>query len=540
MKDIRKRIVSFLIALLLVGSMVSATGVLEQAVRAYAQDYIYYGTLDIKDKGWTQYNTGLNYDMTGGTAGTIYQGAKLAVIDEKINKSGNKVSYVYSEDLGKNCYVATKCIKAMVSSSEPTPAPVQIADAYRIVGANYLRIRSNPGVKYSILGTIPCNAKVIVTEYNNGWGKTTYEGKTGWISLDYTKREELRDGIYRIIPKCAPSCVLGLSGNGTEDGTNVEIQERQEGDSQLFAVSKMADGSYLIRNVLSDKMLDVASGSTETGGNIQVYTDNGTSAQKWILSARENNYYIVRSICSDLALDVSGGLDASGTNIQQWDLNYSDAQLFQFEPAGQREIQAKIEELFVKLGGDISEFVDNGVAKACYFTFSGEPCKRVGKKHIGNDAVWSVIRADWFKNIFEVEKLGGDKQFPDVNQFPKHTVSGKSGAGEKNSGSQCFGFACFAQWYLYQESNRDYVQGSRVGQGKWGAEFLQDYAQPGDVLRVLEVREGVHHSMVVYAIDDEGITVLDCNNCGEPCRVALQKIEWKKWSGKTVYVYRVE
>lgn len=490
----------------------------------YAQDYLYYGTLDIEAQGWSAYNTGLNYEMTGGTAGTIYQGAKLAVIDEKVDSSGRKVAYVYSEDLGKNCYVTSKYIKVTGSA----PAPVPMGDAYRIVNANYLRIRSNPGTRYSILGTIPCNAKVIVTEYKNGWGKTTYGGTTGWISLVYTKKEELRDGIYRIIPKCAPSCVLGLSGNGTEDGTNVEIQERQEGDSQLFAVSKMADGNYLIRNVLSDKMLDVASGSTEAGGNIQIYTENETDSQKWILSAREDNCYIVRSVCSNLALDVSGGLNASGTNVQQWELNYSDAQLFQFEPAGQKDIQAKIEELFVKLGGNMEEFANNGVAKACYFTTDGKKCNHESGTQKDSNSL--IVATSQFQEAFPGVK---------VAQFPKHLayVSGNQRI-ENNRGSQCFGFACFAQWYLYKESNEDYVTGSCVGQGTWGAEFLKETAQPGDILRL----PAVPHSMIVYAVEEDGVIVLDCNYYykSEPCRVVLHKLEWKKWSGKTVYVYSGE
>lgn len=83
----------------------------EYKVNAYAQEYIYYATLDISSAGYSSYNTGLNYDLLHGTAGTIYQGAKLSVISEKINKKGNKVAYVYSEDLQKNCYVSVKYLK---------------------------------------------------------------------------------------------------------------------------------------------------------------------------------------------------------------------------------------------------------------------------------------------------------------------------------------------------------------------------------------------------------------------------------------------
>ena len=105
-----KRVVALLVAFLLgVGSFNTVGN--SPMVVVYAQEYIYYATLDIASKGWSGYNTGLNYDMTGGTAGTIRQGAKLSVINEMVNKNGNKVAYVYSEDLKKNCYVSVKYLK---------------------------------------------------------------------------------------------------------------------------------------------------------------------------------------------------------------------------------------------------------------------------------------------------------------------------------------------------------------------------------------------------------------------------------------------
>ena len=104
------RAVALLVAFLLGVGSFSALGN-SPTVVAYAQEYIYYATLDISSKGWSGYNTGLNYNMTGGTAGTIRQGAKLSVISEKVNKNGNKVAYVYSEDLQKNCYVSVKYLK---------------------------------------------------------------------------------------------------------------------------------------------------------------------------------------------------------------------------------------------------------------------------------------------------------------------------------------------------------------------------------------------------------------------------------------------
>ena len=123
MKNIMKRVVALLVAFLLGVGSFSVLGN-SPTVVAYAQEYMYYATLDIAFKGWSGYNTGLNYDLTGGTAGTIRQGAKLSVINEKVNKNGNKVAYVYSEDLKKNCYVSVKYLKKVETTETDTTSEV--------------------------------------------------------------------------------------------------------------------------------------------------------------------------------------------------------------------------------------------------------------------------------------------------------------------------------------------------------------------------------------------------------------------------------
>ena len=54
-----------------------------------------------------------------------------------------------------------------------------------------LVLRSGAGTSYTYLTAIPKGKVVQITQENNGWGKTSYNGKTGWISLSYTKKTSL-------------------------------------------------------------------------------------------------------------------------------------------------------------------------------------------------------------------------------------------------------------------------------------------------------------------------------------------------------------
>lgn len=55
-------------------------------------------------------------------------------------------------------------------------------------GAN-LHVRSKPSTSGTILTKMPNGTKFEVTEVKSGWGKHTYNGKTGWSCLTYATKE---------------------------------------------------------------------------------------------------------------------------------------------------------------------------------------------------------------------------------------------------------------------------------------------------------------------------------------------------------------
>ncbi|MBE6687260.1 MAG: CHAP domain-containing protein [Ruminococcaceae bacterium] len=52
------------------------------------------------------------------------------------------------------------------------------------VNTAWLTMREGPGSEYTSIGSLPRNAVITVTEYSGKWGKTTYDGVTGWVSLN--------------------------------------------------------------------------------------------------------------------------------------------------------------------------------------------------------------------------------------------------------------------------------------------------------------------------------------------------------------------
>lgn len=75
----------------------------------------------------------------------------------------------------------------------PAEAPLPVVPEYQqgqvrvnTGASSTLRLRSLAGTNGSILASIPHTTLLTITEIVNGWGKTTYDGKVGWVSLAYT------------------------------------------------------------------------------------------------------------------------------------------------------------------------------------------------------------------------------------------------------------------------------------------------------------------------------------------------------------------
>lgn len=58
----------------------------------------------------------------------------------------------------------------------------------KVVPTNGLNVRSGPGTGYSKIGALSYNAKVLIKEEKNGWGRISINGDPGWISLSYIKK----------------------------------------------------------------------------------------------------------------------------------------------------------------------------------------------------------------------------------------------------------------------------------------------------------------------------------------------------------------
>jgi cell wall-associated NlpC family hydrolase len=57
--------------------------------------------------------------------------------------------------------------------------------------SDYLNLRQSPSTSATILDKLNPETKISIEDSSNGWYKTTYNGKSGWVSSDYVSTQSL-------------------------------------------------------------------------------------------------------------------------------------------------------------------------------------------------------------------------------------------------------------------------------------------------------------------------------------------------------------
>lgn len=129
-------------------------------------DIIYFG-LQTSSGTFDSNHVGIVYKVEGGNV-YVYEGNSSAKVQSVTYKLGT--SYI----LGF----------ATPDYSGNLPAPSYETGKY-LVDTAKLNFRSEPTSSSTSYGLLSKGTLLVITEVQNGWGKASYDGKTGWVSLEY-------------------------------------------------------------------------------------------------------------------------------------------------------------------------------------------------------------------------------------------------------------------------------------------------------------------------------------------------------------------
>ena len=123
----------------------------------------------------------------------------------------------------------------------------------------------------------------------------------------------------------------------------------------------------------------------------------------------------------------------------------------------------------------------------------------------------NIAKQTWFKNLFGTVSS---------DQFA-YTYSTRGSAGSR-AGWSCYGFANFAEWYIFKTSNTDVVDTEYEGTYTLTYSNCSNYVKPGDILRISD-----SHSVIAYEVSSDGLKAVDCNALGNyNCQVHYRTISY--------------
>lgn len=139
------------------------------------------------------------------------------------------------------------------------------------------------------------------------------------------------DGGYRI-RNVNSEKLLEVAYAGVNDGDNVRQWANTDNDCQEWTVSSNGDGTCTITNVNSGKLLEVAAAGTSDGDNVRQYADTGHPCQDWYVEYAGNGEYQLVNANSGKVADISGAATDNGANVIQYSDSDARNQRWVLEP----------------------------------------------------------------------------------------------------------------------------------------------------------------------------------------------------------------
>ncbi|WP_327699769.1 alpha-L-fucosidase [Streptomyces sp. NBC_00459] len=134
--------------------------------------------------------------------------------------------------------------------------------------------------------------------------------------------------VYRLVNRNSGR-VADVSGNGTDNGTEILQWPWLNQANQKWTFVSTGDGYYKIRSVSSGKLMEVAGLSRVDGGKVGIWSDDSVFQQHWAVTPTGDGYHYLTNRLSGLALNVEDASTTNGARIEQETYSLASRQQWQ-------------------------------------------------------------------------------------------------------------------------------------------------------------------------------------------------------------------
>ena len=235
----------------------------------------------------------------------------------------------------------------------------------------------------------------------NAFGTSDGTSLTG-ETFDVTKLAlaSVPDGEYYLDSAKNMAYSVEIPAGSGENGVKTALYEFNNAKSQRFRFAKQPDGSYVITNTASGKVLDVYGGGGHDGATVRQWTANGSKAQRWFLRTAGSGYYL-QSALGNYVLDVANGSMSNGASVRLWSPNGTSAQTFLLPsagvmvPTGDVTMQSALNSNYVV---DIYGAAMTDNASVQLYSSNGTAAQKFSFTQVGN-GVYTITNVNSSKNV---------------------------------------------------------------------------------------------------------------------------------------------
>ena len=221
-------------------------------------------------------------------------------------------------------YAASKTAGAKVTTWDSNDTAAQRWYIYEteVKGKYVFRPKCSTAIVIGVAGDSKSSgAKIQSVNYTNSNGQKFAITKV--TEFDAKPIVDLGSEFYAKISSAnATKMNLGLKGE------NVALCSDSKSVDQTWRFGKQSDGSYVIINQKSGKLLSVSGNSADSGSNVQVESLSNATGQKWFIYEDSGKFILRPASASASVLDIEASGTTDGSNLLINKNNGSKSQLF--------------------------------------------------------------------------------------------------------------------------------------------------------------------------------------------------------------------
>ncbi len=215
----------------------------------YAKGTVTLRGLQVTPPTKTRYTVGEKLDTKGMVVTALYSDGTSKAIS-----SGYTINEFSSQKEGScKVYVTYGKKSALFTVTVEKKGITYTTGIYTVDSTNGLHLRKEANAQSTSLIVLPHTTRIEVSQINGNWGKTLYEGKEGWVCLDYTrfmKEMAVQTGLQVV---CKSPCILSGGVVKKEDFTVYQLfSDGTKTPTENFTISLNAIENNVLPVVITD------------------------------------------------------------------------------------------------------------------------------------------------------------------------------------------------------------------------------------------------------------------------------------------------